>query len=625
VDQRPRLESWKEIAVYFGRSVSTVQRWERTEKLPVHRHEHARQGSVYACREELDAWRARRRPGHRRYAAWAVAALVLVTLAGLVAARWPVSHAPVLPMVPLTSYPGREIYPSLSPDGSQVVFTWEQPRGDFDLFVRPVAGGEPRRLTSGPAQDLYARWAPDGRWIAFVRRTHESAELLVIAPDGSGGRRLASLRPPAWIDPSVGLAWSPDGKRVIFPNDRPFAIFETPLEGDGRRRLTAPPAGIHGDVAAAYSPDGRHLAFVRYRSGSEADIYVAPAAGGNARRLSFDERRIYGLAWTRDSRGIVFGSAGGGLERLRIDNGSRSLALTGGGPAGGPLRPAIAGDRLVVQVETIDMNLRLWRPPALPVVLAPSTLQDDSAALSPDGAQVAFSSGRSGHREIWIADCQAGRVRQLTSFRGPYTDAPRWSPDSSKIAFTSHLQGNRDIFVIPSAGGVPARLTTEPSDEGRASWSRDGRWIYFRSNRSGSRQIWKMPAGGGPARQVTTKDGYEAFESLDGRLLYYTKEREQLGLWSVPVEGGLETRVIEGVVREGRWAVAAAGIYFVDHRTPGVAIRFFDFAARRISEVHRIGAIALYSGFSVTPDGHALVWSQREQHEADLMMVEGFR
>lgn len=52
-----RLDSWKEIAAHLGREVRTVQGWEKTEGLPVHRHQHARQGSVYAFKAELDAWR----------------------------------------------------------------------------------------------------------------------------------------------------------------------------------------------------------------------------------------------------------------------------------------------------------------------------------------------------------------------------------------------------------------------------------------------------------------------------------------------------------------------------------------------------------------------------------------
>ena len=55
------LESWKEIAVYLNRHVTTVRRWEKHEGLPVHRHVHEKLGSVYAFRQEIDDWRRQRR------------------------------------------------------------------------------------------------------------------------------------------------------------------------------------------------------------------------------------------------------------------------------------------------------------------------------------------------------------------------------------------------------------------------------------------------------------------------------------------------------------------------------------------------------------------------------------
>ena len=64
--QRPsevRLDSWKEIAAYLGRDVTTAQRWEKREGMPIHRHLHDKRGSVYALSAELDAWLRSRRPG----------------------------------------------------------------------------------------------------------------------------------------------------------------------------------------------------------------------------------------------------------------------------------------------------------------------------------------------------------------------------------------------------------------------------------------------------------------------------------------------------------------------------------------------------------------------------------
>ena len=63
-DRQPddRLDSWKEIAAYMKRDVTTVQRWEKREGMPVHRHVHDKMGSVYAFRIDLDAWARRRSP-----------------------------------------------------------------------------------------------------------------------------------------------------------------------------------------------------------------------------------------------------------------------------------------------------------------------------------------------------------------------------------------------------------------------------------------------------------------------------------------------------------------------------------------------------------------------------------
>ena len=85
-----RLDSWKEIAAYLGREVRTVQLWEKGEGLPIHRHQHARQGSVYAFKPELDAWREARKsvatvaepPAKNRWPAVTAAVAGVVLLAG---------------------------------------------------------------------------------------------------------------------------------------------------------------------------------------------------------------------------------------------------------------------------------------------------------------------------------------------------------------------------------------------------------------------------------------------------------------------------------------------------------------------------------------------------------------
>src|SRR5262249_30872935 len=158
-----------------------------------------------------------------------------------------------------------------------------------------------------------------------------------------------------------------------------------------------------------------------------------------------------------------------------------------------------------------------------------------------------FVSDRSGTFEVWVCNSDGSHAAQVTSMGGSATGTPRWSPDGEHITFDSNRDGNWDIFVVAASGGKPRRLTDQPTSEAIPSWSRDGNWIYF-CRQTGAPQIWKAPAQGGVDVQVTHKGGFVAFESPDGRFVYYTKSEEGTeGLWRMPTEGGEETQVLDRV------------------------------------------------------------------------------
>lgn len=109
----------------------------------------------------------------------------------------------------LTTLPGAELYPALSPDGDRVAFTWTGPRQDnTDIYVQQIGAGDPLRLTTDPQSDSSPIWSPDGRWIAFLRGNPprslapSTRELRLVAPAGRNARlptyasrRIRSMRP----------------------------------------------------------------------------------------------------------------------------------------------------------------------------------------------------------------------------------------------------------------------------------------------------------------------------------------------------------------------------------------------------------------------------------------------
>jgi Tol biopolymer transport system component len=258
-----------------------------------------------------------------------------------------------------------------------------------------------------------------------------------------------------------------------------------------------------------------------------------------------------------------------------------------------------------------------------------TTRFEGAPQYSPDGARVAFESTRSGPWEIWTCRSDGSNPLQVTFLGKRWTGTPRWSPDGREIAFDARLRGRSQILAVSAEGGAPRPVTNDAFNNWVPSWSRDGRWIYFASDRSGRREVWKIPVGGGTAVQVTRNGGFAAFESRDGRSLYYS-QFEAPGIFTVPVGGGEERRVIEGLTSGfwGYWAIVDTGLYFVDAAgTSEPLLRFFDFASRRVvpSATLEKELARFESGLTISPDNRWALYVRFERGGSDLMLVENLR
>jgi hypothetical protein len=158
------------------------------------------------------------------------------------------------------------------------------------------------------------------------------------------------------------------------------------------------------------------------------------------------------------------------------------------------------------------------------------------------------------------------------------------------------------------------------------SWSRDGKWVYFASNRSGAWQVWKQPVAGGPAVQVTEQGGFAAFESPDGKYVYYAKGRSVPGLWRKPVQGGAEEPFF-GDLKPGfwgYWAITPKGVYFFDDPGPaGRGVYLFDAKTRRVRLVAPVENRPMVgdSAFAVAPDGSSILYTQIDQTGSGIMLA----
>jgi len=572
---------------------------------------------------------------------------VCVIIAGL--AAWYARPRSLQPLVwqsvPLTTYPGAERNPALSPDGNTVAFTWNGPAQDnFDIYIQPIASGRPQRLTTDPTEDSSPAWSPDGRTIAFLRRLDGERNLLILIPAAGGPEHaLAETRRQIVVgdtDSTIrrSIAWTPDGLWITAPHQESVestGLFLFSALTGSKRRLTQPTAGF--DEHPAFSPDGATLAFARRPGPGGSDLYLQSlskdfTSRDQVKRLTTTSRATHPI-WTDDGQHIVYvdGANRGPLGPLRIiaisTSGSEQVPVVEG-----QMGEISLGRHLIYSQVASDTNV--WRAeirsfdasPAVPQLLISSTWGDNFARYSPNGKEIAFLSNRSGKEtQIWIASADGSNPAQLTSMDGRVY-FPNWSPNGQRIVFHARVgQGSADLFSIPAAGGVPKRLTTDPAEDVFANYSQNGQWIYFTSTRSGEREIWKIPADGGEATRLTDGGATMPFESQDGKALFYAQLNAEKGIWKIPVEGGNAVQVTGPIAKDPAFAVGRDGIYYVSPRESPTRqfIHFLSFSTGKSRPVV-VSEREIGMGLSLSPDGHFLIFTQRDQVGSDLMLIQNF-
>ena len=448
-------------------------------------------------------------PTRRRMlvAAGMVLALVAVAVLAIEFLRPKPLSISVSDITHVTSDPGVEFQPALSPDGNEVAFV-AGPIGAPHLVIRSTAniagGGEVHLADTWPDGEWYPTWSPDGALLRF------SGCRAQVGPAGcpwyETGRVPGAVRPATVPQRAWSVSWSIDGARVAFTVAD--TVFTASLSDPASRRLAVDP-DHHALHSLAWSPDGKLIAYVsgnpewRY-SGNVAPsaVRVVKADGGTPQTITADQHLNVSPVWL-DARHLLFVSDRDGPAR-----GVYAVEIGPDGPRGAPraipgvadahsISYAIGGRTLAFSKFSLRENI--WAYPL--ARSAPTSIRNgrpvttgtqmiETHDISPDGKSIVYDGNVLGDMDLYQMRLSGGQAVPLTNYPGA-EEAPRWSPDGGEIAF-HHVDpsGNSEILVVPAGGGTPVRLSASHGDNLAPLWSPDGLAVLFWSTRSGHGQEW---------------------------------------------------------------------------------------------------------------------------------------
>jgi len=462
----------------------------------------------------------------------------------------------------LTSADGVETHPKFSPDGKFVAFTAPYADGNEDVFILPVTGGAPQRVTRHPAYDKMIDWHPDGTRILFASDMNSERkrynQLFLI--DRGGG--LPEQLPMPYGEMAT---FSPDGNAILYSylkdfQNQPDLNRETFKRYKGGRapdiwrydfdtktssRLTQ---NDYSDSAPMWTEQG--IYFLSERDEKRSNIWsIEPSGEPSAKPLT---REIDGditrpsigagaIVYEYDADLYLFDLATGTSSRVFVDTIADHLALSG-------LKREI-GDRILSadlaedgvttlfsargELVTYDTKTEITR------LHAPdSGIADRYASMSPDQASIAYVSDASGEYQLHIRDLETGQTRTLTSFDAGMLYRPFWSPDGAFIAISNNRQ---ELFIIEIESGRMREIDRSLWNDHfgmeafTVNWSPDSRWLtWSRGLENRNHAIFAYNTSDRSTVQLTSgyySDSQPAF-GADGNYLYFLSQRQLNPIYS---------------------------------------------------------------------------------------------
>lgn len=430
--------------------------------------------------------------------------------------------------------------------GDSVVFTAEG-----DLWKGNLKSGDAFRLTTAAGLETNARISPDGSMVAFNANYDGQNEVYVMPVEGGEPARLTFATEGLRVQ-----GWSADGKDILFASNRGDnglavpRLWRVPAAGGMATPLPIPRAefGTMGpDGRVAYVPISRDwMNWYGYRAGSNDQLWLADLKGGFSRLTNFVGVDTH-PAWIGND--VVFASERSGNSNLfRVDLATKKVTQLTFGKSDPVQYPSSDGNRVVftwgtgiglydpVAKTTSPVRFRMMgdRTRARTVRAALASVASN-VSLGPTAKRVLIEA----RGQIASVPIENGDMRVVEATGGARATQPAWAPDGKRFAFVSDRTGEYEVWLGDATGAKAATQLTKGLGgfPKIPVWSPDGKWIGI-ADRTGT--LWLVDAATGTMRKVDQATGMGSYDGATPNFdfspdsAYLTYDRTETN-WSTAV------------------------------------------------------------------------------------------
>jgi tricorn protease len=477
----------------------------------------------------------------------------------------------------VTDNTARETYPRFSPDGKWIAFTSNR-YGNNDVFIIPVGGGAPKRLTYHTGNDEVVGWTRDSKSVVFRAARGDGAfpnvaVLYEVAVTGG----LEKALPLDW---GFWGSYSPDGKSLVF-NRHPAVWSRQHYRGSYSADLWV--ANLGNQTYTKLLPDEHYNRYWPMWGADDAiyfvadplpndksvkpgspdvrksanNIYKIPASGNAKEPVQVTKHTDGNVFWpsmSSDGKTIVYEDnfgiwkldvASGRTSEIKLDittdekDNEHEIETITNEVDNFDLSPS--GRRAVISAHGQILTIATDRGDITRIVPDNMASRSDSPKWSPDGKYIAFVSDKSGRDEVWMSDPEGKSPKKITDLDNE-KGALVWAPDSSRLLYTA---ADRKLYSYTVADGKSSVLaSSERGRVGSVAVSPDSKWVSFAKQDATLRShVYIVPIAGGEEHHVSDDkmiySESNAVWTADGRYIVFTSAEGFSN--GIATQGGIQT------------------------------------------------------------------------------------